>query len=165
VLPWALPHEVGGFARGLAVRHLNAGNYVGHCRTPIPVSAILPDAWNGSSYSLWERCAPPDHKTVPRLTILRGPSGMADLPIHPRSRSKDATGCTDLPRDPEGHRDGAAHLGVRLPSWRDLAAQLGVSRGTMRAACRRSIDAEFAHLRSRGPVDCGGAGDVPRSAW
>jgi hypothetical protein len=82
VLPWALPHEVGGFARGLAVRHLNAGNYVGHCRTPIPVSAILPDAWNGSSYSLWERCAPPDHKTVSRSTILRGPSGMADLPIH-----------------------------------------------------------------------------------
>jgi GntR family transcriptional regulator/MocR family aminotransferase len=34
--------------------------------------------------------------------------------------------------------------GARLPSWSDLAAQLGVSRGTVRAAYERLIDEQFA---------------------
>ncbi|MBI2735000.1 MAG: PLP-dependent aminotransferase family protein [Rhodospirillales bacterium] len=34
--------------------------------------------------------------------------------------------------------------GARLPSWRDLAAQLGVSRGTVRVAYERLIDEQFA---------------------
>lgn len=34
--------------------------------------------------------------------------------------------------------------GARLPSWRDLAAQLGVSRGTVRVAYQRLIDEQFA---------------------
>jgi GntR family transcriptional regulator/MocR family aminotransferase len=39
---------------------------------------------------------------------------------------------------------GPLASGARLPSWRDLAAQLGVSRGTMRVAYQRLIDAQFA---------------------
>ena len=34
--------------------------------------------------------------------------------------------------------------GSKLPSWRDLAAQLGVSRGTVRVAYQRLIDEQFA---------------------
>ncbi|MBV8683935.1 MAG: GntR family transcriptional regulator, partial [Caulobacteraceae bacterium] len=34
--------------------------------------------------------------------------------------------------------------GAKLPSWRDLAAQLGVSRGTVRVAYQRLVDEQFA---------------------
>lgn len=37
-------------------------------------------------------------------------------------------------------RDGRLAPGARLPSWRDLAAQLGVARGTVRAAYERLAD-------------------------
>src|ERR1700748_1106262 len=37
-------------------------------------------------------------------------------------------------------RAGFVDPGSRLPSWRDLAAQLGVSRGTVRAAYDRLTD-------------------------
>ncbi|HEU4731174.1 MAG TPA: GntR family transcriptional regulator, partial [Kofleriaceae bacterium] len=36
--------------------------------------------------------------------------------------------------------DGRLASGARLPSWRDLAAQLGVARGTVRAAYERLAD-------------------------
>ncbi|WP_269502475.1 MocR-like pyridoxine biosynthesis transcription factor PdxR [Burkholderia sp. IMCC1007] len=39
---------------------------------------------------------------------------------------------------------GKLASGARLPSWADLAAQLGVSRGTVRAAYERLIDEQFA---------------------
>jgi len=39
---------------------------------------------------------------------------------------------------------GRLASGARLPSWQDLAAQLGVSRGTVRAAYGRLINEEFA---------------------
>ncbi|MBU9206765.1 PLP-dependent aminotransferase family protein [Burkholderia multivorans] len=39
---------------------------------------------------------------------------------------------------------GKLASGARLPSWSDLAAQLGVSRGTVRAAYERLIDEQFA---------------------
>ncbi|MGY2402209.1 MocR-like pyridoxine biosynthesis transcription factor PdxR [Pseudomonas sp. SDO5271_S396] len=38
---------------------------------------------------------------------------------------------------------GALAAGARLPSWRDLAAQLGVARGTIRAAYERLLDAQL----------------------
>src|SRR5262245_47490699 len=39
---------------------------------------------------------------------------------------------------------GRLASGARLPSWRDLAAQLGVSRGTVRVAYERLINEQFA---------------------
>ena len=39
---------------------------------------------------------------------------------------------------------GRLASGARLPSWRGLAAQLGVSRGTVRVAYQRLIDEQFA---------------------
>jgi GntR family transcriptional regulator/MocR family aminotransferase len=44
----------------------------------------------------------------------------------------------------EGIEDGRLTSGARLPSWRDLAAQLGVSRGTVRVAYERLIAEQFA---------------------
>ncbi|APW36770.1 GntR family transcriptional regulator [Rhodoferax koreense] len=41
-------------------------------------------------------------------------------------------------------RDGRLPAGARLPSWRDLAAQLGVARGTVRAAYETLIDEQLA---------------------
>lgn len=41
--------------------------------------------------------------------------------------------------------DGRLPAGSRLPSWRDLAAQLGVSRGTVRAAYEGLIDEALIH--------------------
>src|SRR5882724_2350436 len=44
----------------------------------------------------------------------------------------------------EAIETGRLASGARLPSWRDLAAQLGVSRGTVRVAYQRLIDEQFA---------------------
>ncbi|HEY0687363.1 MAG TPA: PLP-dependent aminotransferase family protein [Steroidobacter sp.] len=40
--------------------------------------------------------------------------------------------------------NGRLTPGAKLPSWRDLAAQLGVSRGTVRVAYERLMDEQFA---------------------
>src|SRR5258708_36185001 len=45
--------------------------------------------------------------------------------------------------------------GTRLPSWQDLAAQLGVARGTVQAAYERLSDAQM--------IETFGAGGTPRS--
>jgi GntR family transcriptional regulator/MocR family aminotransferase len=44
----------------------------------------------------------------------------------------------------DGIENGRLASGARLPSWRDLAAQLGVSRGTVRVAYERLIAEQFA---------------------
>src|SRR5215510_7832962 len=44
----------------------------------------------------------------------------------------------------EAIETGRLASGARLPSWQDLAAQLGVSRGTVRAAYERLINEQFA---------------------
>jgi GntR family transcriptional regulator / MocR family aminotransferase len=44
----------------------------------------------------------------------------------------------------EAVETGRLAPGARLPSWRDLAAQLGVSRGTVRVAYERLINEQFA---------------------
>jgi DNA-binding transcriptional MocR family regulator len=44
----------------------------------------------------------------------------------------------------EGIESGRLASRARLPSWRDLAAQLGVSRGTVRVAYARLIAEQFA---------------------
>ncbi|MEK0362321.1 MocR-like pyridoxine biosynthesis transcription factor PdxR [Pseudomonas sp. CBC3] len=45
-------------------------------------------------------------------------------------------------------REGHLYAGARLPSWRDLSVQLGVARGTVRAAYERLIDEQL--IVSRG---------------
>lgn len=40
-------------------------------------------------------------------------------------------------------RDGRLAVGTRLPSWRDLAAQLGVARGTVRVAYEKLADEQL----------------------
>src|SRR5258708_34703126 len=44
----------------------------------------------------------------------------------------------------EGIENGRLASGARLPSWQDLAAQLGVSRGPVRVAYERLIAEQFA---------------------
>ncbi len=44
--------------------------------------------------------------------------------------------------------DGRLAPGARLPSWRDLASQLGVARGTVRAAYESLIDAQLTATHS-----------------
>jgi GntR family transcriptional regulator / MocR family aminotransferase len=44
----------------------------------------------------------------------------------------------------EGIENGRVAPGARLPSWQDMAAQLGVSRGTVRVAYERLIAEQFA---------------------
>jgi GntR family transcriptional regulator / MocR family aminotransferase len=44
----------------------------------------------------------------------------------------------------EGIENGRLAAGARLPSWRDLATQLGVSRGTVRVAYERLMAEQFA---------------------
>src|SRR3954449_12720177 len=39
--------------------------------------------------------------------------------------------------------DGVLTPGARLPSWQDLAAQLGVARGTVRLAYEKLVDAQL----------------------
>ena len=48
----------------------------------------------------------------------------------------------------EGIENGRLASGARLPSWQDLAAQLGVSRGTVRVAYARLIAEQFARSRA-----------------
>ena len=42
--------------------------------------------------------------------------------------------------------DGRLAPGARLPSWRDLAAQLGVARGTVREAYERLADSAIERI-------------------
>src|SRR5690242_16899841 len=44
----------------------------------------------------------------------------------------------------ESIESGQLASGARLPSWQDLAAQLGISRGTVRVAYERLIAEQFA---------------------
>src|ERR1700761_2238000 len=46
--------------------------------------------------------------------------------------------------------EGALVPGARLPSWQDLSTQLGVARGTVRAAYERLVDEDL--LVSAGPA-------------
>ncbi|EPX56853.1 Transcriptional regulator, GntR family domain / Aspartate aminotransferase [Cystobacter fuscus DSM 2262] len=48
----------------------------------------------------------------------------------------------------EAIRGGRLAAGARLPSWRDLSVQLGVARGTVRAAYERLVDEQL--LQGRG---------------
>lgn len=62
----------------------------------------------------------------------------------------------------EGIENGRLASGARLPSWQDLAAQLGVSRGTVRVAYQRLIAEQFAV--GLGPAGTRVAERQPRSS-
>src|ERR1700755_3196456 len=69
---------------------------------------------------------------------------VTDLPIN-LDRSKRTPLAAQIYRAiREAIETGRLASGARLPSWRDLAAQLGVSRGTVRVAYGRLIDEQFA---------------------
>jgi hypothetical protein len=52
-LSFMLPYEFGGFARDLAIGNLDARKNVSHCRTPISVSAVLPDGCIHTARWFW----------------------------------------------------------------------------------------------------------------
>src|ERR1700756_4491522 len=52
--------------------------------------------------------------------------------------------------------------GARLPSWRDLAAQLGVARGTVRSAYERLADAQLIVSSTSGGTRVAARSAVPR---
>src|SRR6185369_8042666 len=86
------------------------------------------------------RCARPAHETVPRLVFLIVPSGMAMFPID-LDRARRTPLASQIYRAiRDAIEAGRLASGARLPSWQDLAAQLGVSRGTVRAAYGRLIN-------------------------
>src|SRR5215472_2776182 len=95
------------------------------------------------SSSLAQRCVPPVIRQHQDLQFLLYHRAMAALPV-----DVDRAGRTPLAGQiyqaiRRTIETGRLASGARLPSWRDLAAQLGVSRGTVRVAyqCldRRSI--------------------------
>ncbi|HVJ52200.1 MAG TPA: PLP-dependent aminotransferase family protein [Aliidongia sp.] len=59
-------------------------------------------------------------------------------------------------------REGRLAPGARLPSWRDLAAQLGVARGTVRIAYERLIDTQL--IVASGPAGTHVADQPPGAA-
>ena len=68
---------------------------------------------------------------------------MADLPIHLDRIGKAPLAAQIYGAIRDAIEAGRLASGARLPSWRDLAAQLGVSRGTVRVAYERLINEQF----------------------
>jgi GntR family transcriptional regulator/MocR family aminotransferase len=64
-----------------------------------------------------------------------------DLSLDRRARSSLSDQIGDGLRS--AIRDGRLAAGTRLPSWRDLASQLGVARGTIRVAYERLVDEQL----------------------
>jgi GntR family transcriptional regulator / MocR family aminotransferase len=69
---------------------------------------------------------------------------MADIPIHLDRARKTPLAAQIYRAIREAIETGRLASGARLPSWLDLAAQLGVSRGTVRKAYERLINEQFA---------------------
>jgi GntR family transcriptional regulator/MocR family aminotransferase len=69
---------------------------------------------------------------------------MAELPIDLGRAEKTPLAVQIYGAIREAIETGRLASGARLPSWRDLAAQLGVSRGTVRVAYERLIAEQFA---------------------
>ena len=69
---------------------------------------------------------------------------MADLPIQLDRARRIPLATQIYSAIREGIENGRLASGARLPSWRDLATQLGVSRGTVRVAYERLIAEQFA---------------------
>src|ERR1700730_10392394 len=87
---------------------------------------------------------------------------MAALPIQLDRARKTPLAAQIYSAMREGIETGRLASGARLPSWQDLAAQLGVSRGTVRVAYERLIAEQFAI--GLGPAGTRVAERVPRSS-
>src|SRR3712207_3052177 len=61
-------------------------------------------------------------------------------------------------------RQGTLAQGARLPSWRDLAVQLGVSRGTVRIVYERLLDEQLLVSRGAGGTWVSEAPIVPQAS-
>ncbi|MFC5704613.1 GntR family transcriptional regulator [Aeromonas eucrenophila] len=73
---------------------------------------------------------------------------MNDLPIELRREAGVSLVDQIVAAIGQAIRQGRLYAGARLPSWRDLSTQLGVARGTVRAAYERLIDEQL--IVSRG---------------
>ena len=91
------------------------------------------------------------HETVLKTAVPNAPSTMAALPIDLDRVGRKPLAAQIYAAIRETIETGRLGAGARLPSWRDLAAQLGVSRGTVRVAYERLINEQFA-------IGMGGAG-------
>ena len=89
-------------------------------------------------------------ETAPKRQVHM-PSTMAELPIDLDRVGRKPLAAQIYAAIRETIETGRLGAGARLPSWRDLAAQLGVSRGTVRVAYERLINEQFA-------IGMGGAG-------
>jgi len=87
---------------------------------------------------------------------------MAALPIQLDRARKTPLATQIYSAIREGIEDGRLAPGARLPSWQDLAAQLGVSRGTVRVAYERLTVEQFAI--GLGPAGTHVAARPPRSS-
>jgi GntR family transcriptional regulator/MocR family aminotransferase len=83
-------------------------------------------------------------KTGPSLIIFNVPSSMTSLPIDLDRANKTPLATQIYTAIRTAIESGQIPADTRLPSWRDLAAQLGVSRGTVRIAYERLIDEQLA---------------------
>src|SRR3569833_1486595 len=87
---------------------------------------------------------------------------MAALPIQLDRARKPPLATQIYSAIREGIEHGRLAPGARLPSWQDLAAQLGVSRGTVRVAYERLTVEQFAI--GLGPAGTHVAARPPRSS-
>ncbi|MDB5575968.1 MAG: PLP-dependent aminotransferase family protein, partial [Bradyrhizobium sp.] len=69
---------------------------------------------------------------------------MTSVPIHLDRTKKTPLATQIYAALREAIESGQVPANAKLPSWRDLAAQLGVSRGTVRLAYERLIDEQLA---------------------
>src|SRR3954469_875524 len=83
------------------------------------------------------------HSTGPRMPQKTVPRSVAAIG-RPLDRGSHATLADQLrERIARAILDGALEPGARLPSWRDLASQLGVARGTVKQAYDELVDAHL----------------------
>jgi GntR family transcriptional regulator / MocR family aminotransferase len=78
------------------------------------------------------------------MEIFHVPSAMTSLPIHLDHGRKTPLATQIYAAVKGAIESGQVPAHAKLPSWRDLAAQLGVSRGTVRLAYERLIDEQLA---------------------
>jgi GntR family transcriptional regulator/MocR family aminotransferase len=85
-----------------------------------------------------------DKKKAAATAALNVHLDMANIPIDINRSKKTALTSQIYQAIREAIESGRLEANARLPSWEDLATQLGVSRGTVRIAYQRLVDERFA---------------------